>query len=102
MKPSRRWRRRLRFELVAFMFIPVGMDRWQLGILNIEKRGLKGFRFRFIDQLNPLMSDTSGMNKLTTMKPTARPKNTIIKGSIKAVRPSVITLTSSSYVSATL
>ena len=53
-------------------------------------------------QVNPVINSTSGMNRLITINPTARPRNTIINGSINAVRPSVITRTSSSYVSATL
>ncbi|TWU07644.1 hypothetical protein Pla52n_02170 [Stieleria varia] len=53
-------------------------------------------------ELNEVINEINGMNKLTTMKPTDAPRNTIINGSINDVRLSVIVRTSSSYVSATL
>jgi hypothetical protein len=46
--------------------------------------------------LKLVIKEISGMNSDTTMKPTARPRNTMSRGSMSLVKPSVMTWTSSS------
>ena len=71
------------------------------GLVSIYQHG----RFRLLRYLPPLrleIKEIRGMNKAITMKPTMPPRVMINSGSIRAVRLSVSTATSSSNVSATL